>query len=92
MALDVEYDFSAAASLSRALAQLHDKLIALRNDPRQRLHDQLLADCWKGTARDRFAQEFANQQKALGYLADRARQLQRQVDAATDLAHRAAKP
>lgn len=92
MAQDVDYDFSAAASLGRALIQLHDKLDAFRDNARQSLHSKLLNDCWQGAARTRFERDFVRQQKALGYLADRARRLHGLVNDATDDAHRAQRP
>jgi hypothetical protein len=89
MAQDVDYDFSAAASLGRALIQLHDKLDAFRDTARQALHDKLLNDCWQGAARVRFERDFERQQKALGHLADRARRLHGLVHDATDEARQA---
>jgi uncharacterized protein YukE len=91
VAVDIDYDFGAAESLSRTLAQLHDKLVALAQT-RERHRRSLLNPHWRGAAHDRFEQAYPGQQRILGLLAERARQLQKQVDSATADAREAQHP
>lgn len=83
----VDYDFDAAADLSRALHQLNEKVTQLINARNQNCQRYLDAEngAWTGIRRTEiFDREFKKQQQTLAALAEEARTLMGRVDRATE--------
>jgi len=78
----LQYDAAAAGALSRALAQLVEKLDALATQ-RATLDKRYLAGTWTGKHRDDFALAWTRQQRTLADLAQSARTAKSKVDKAT---------
>ncbi|MEW2622966.1 hypothetical protein [Streptomyces sp. NPDC048106] len=85
---DVAYDFDAALALSRACAQLREKLnwLVWMRGPNSAKYLDDQPDSWTGAKRVRFDAERERENRALHAFAEQAMTLMGRVEAATETA------